>query len=259
MSDSIRTTNRFFDMEAIRIWILFLFEVTEFAVAKCQKKLVIDRGDSRSQPCRSFRFLLLGPGPHLAFEDYLTSLHLDGDVFGVDFCTANQRILDLLLQVSGRGERLYDNQIAYTLDTLEPAYDALNFLLLVLPYHCALERYPAVFDRHLNLFGRDTGIPLKRVSRGRCDVGIRTLANYAHCNIVDYGNHSVHVMGIFLSSPLLQEATHCSRKREHTIFDRNADFSAWDATVPTQFGEYVCLNLSIRTSQSRGCHVNPPD
>jgi hypothetical protein len=160
--------------------------------------LVIDRGDSRSQPCRSFRLLLLGPGPHLAFENCLTSLHLDGGVVGVDFCTANQRILDLLLQVSGRGERLYDNQTAYTLDTPEPACDAFDFLLLLMPYNFALERYPARFDRHLTLFGRNTGIPLKRLYRGRCDVGIRTLAYYAHCNIVGYGNHSVHVMGIFL-------------------------------------------------------------
>jgi hypothetical protein len=44
-----------------------------------------------------------------------------------------------------------------------------------------------------------------------------------------------------------------------SIFDRNADFSAWDFTVTAHFGEYVSLNLSIRTSKSRCCHVNPPD
>ena len=74
----------------------------EEALEKGDLDLVIDRRDPGGEPRCSFSLLLLGPGAHLALENCLASLHLNGDVVCVDRRGANQRILDLLLQISGR-------------------------------------------------------------------------------------------------------------------------------------------------------------
>src|SRR3984893_7660675 len=225
---------------------------------KADRDLVIDRGDPRSEPRCSFSFLLFGPRAHLALENRFASLHFNGDVFCVDLCGATQRILDLLLQVGGRGGRFHGNQVAYTRDAPESPYSAFSFILLVLPLHLTLECQPAFVHRHLNLVSRNIHIPLQRLYRGSRNVSICTLSNSTYLYIVGYGDNSGHTMGSLLGPPLLQVSVHCSCKSNDPVFDDHTDFIGLDALVPAQFGEHVCLNLLICTSRCCGCHRKLP-
>jgi hypothetical protein len=61
-------------------------------------------------------------------------------------------------------------------------------------------------------------------------------------------------MSRLFGSPLIQVRVHGSCKRDDAVFDGYTNVFCRGAKIPAQFGEYVGLNLLIRTSKRGGCH-----
>jgi hypothetical protein len=77
------------------------------------------------------------------------------DAVGIDFGVALEGLLDLLLDLGGRGAQLDLDQIADALDALDPAHCGLGRAALVLPLHLAFESHPAVLDDDLDVLRGD--------------------------------------------------------------------------------------------------------
>src|SRR5882757_1759829 len=79
---------------------------------------VVDLGDAGRLPCGALGLLALGPGPHLAAEDDLAAVGLDGDLVRFELGAALERLLDLALDLRRRDPRLDVDEVADALYAL---------------------------------------------------------------------------------------------------------------------------------------------
>src|SRR5258707_2938277 len=105
---------------------------------------VFNIGDTRRGPDGVLRCLFLHIGTDRPTEDDLAALHFDRDTPGVRLCIADERFLDLLLQVGGRHTRPDHNEIGDAFDHGQALNGTLCVSLLEGVVNLALERYPAV-------------------------------------------------------------------------------------------------------------------
>ena len=148
---------------------------------------------------------------------------------------AHQRLLDLLLELRRRQAGLDDDRVGHALDARQPADDALGVLLLVLPLDLALERHPALGDRHVELVDGQEGVPLQRPDGGRRDVGVGALgrAGQPDLDVVGHGLHAADPVGGLLGRPALGVGVDPSRERDDAVLDGHADLVGLDARAPT--------------------------
>src|SRR5258708_17340877 len=83
---------------------------------------IIDLADTWRRPGGILRRLLLRIGPRRPPQDDLAALHLDRDIPGIGLGIADERSLDLLLQVAWRQARLDRDEIGHAFDPCEALY-----------------------------------------------------------------------------------------------------------------------------------------
>ena len=77
---------------------------------------VLNLGDTRSGPGSILRRLFLRIGSHRPAQDDSATLHLNRDIPGIGFRIADERSLDLLLQIRGQHTRLDHHEIGDAFD-----------------------------------------------------------------------------------------------------------------------------------------------
>src|SRR5260370_31189160 len=98
------------------------------------------------------------------------------------------------------------DEIRHSFDTGYAPCSTLCINLLEVVVELALERYPALADRHIYFVSRNSSIPLKSVDHGsgKVSIGAFGKAGQAHFDIIGYCLDTGNAMSGFLGSDLFQ-------------------------------------------------------
>src|SRR2546430_2112718 len=112
-----------------------------------------------------------------------------------------------------------------------------SIYLLEVVVDLALERYPALADRHVHFVSWNSCVPLEGIdhSSGKVDVGAFSRAGQAYLNVVGYCLDVRNAVSGFLSSDLFQIRIDPASQSDDPILDRDTDFVRLDARIPLQF------------------------
>src|SRR6266446_3213665 len=138
---------------------------------------VLNLSDTWRRPAGGIlRRLFLRRGSHRPPQDDLAALRFDRDIPGIGLRIAEERALDLLLEVRWQHKRLVDpDEIGDAFDPCMAPYDAFCVSHLEDMFDLALERHPALADRYVHFASRNRCIPRQRVKDGSGKDGVAAL------------------------------------------------------------------------------------
>src|SRR5260221_1322429 len=137
--------------------------------------------------------------------------------------------------------------------TLFPYTTLFRSSLLEAVVDLALERYPALADRHVHFASRNRCVPPQHAQHGSDKVGIGAFgrAGQAHLDVIGDRLDATHAMSGLLGSDFFQIRIDSAVQRDDAILDHDPDFIGPHAAIPLQFFPDIGLDLSISTAASR--------
>src|SRR5258708_9316509 len=125
--------------------------------------------------------------------------------------------------------------------------------LLKAIFDIALERHPALADRHVQFASRNSGIPSEGIEDGFGQVGVGAFSRawQTHLDVVGDRFDARHAMSRILRRQLFQIRIDPSSHSDDALLDSYPDFIRSDTHIPLQFIQDVSLDIFITTYANR--------
>src|SRR5258708_2041035 len=216
---------------------------------------VVHLSNPRGGTGRFLRCFFLRVGTDRSPQDDLAALHLDRDPTGIRLRIAHQRLLDLRLQILWYRLRLDREKIADSSDAGEAFYSWFGISLLEVMIDLALQRHPALTDRHINFASWNSCIPPQGVEHSSGEIGIGAFckAGQAHLDIVSYRQDAKNAVRSLLRCGLFQVRIDPTRQGNDAIFDHYPHFVGLHVCIPLQLFQHISLSIYIRIETH--CHM----
>src|SRR5260221_3397396 len=214
---------------------------------------VLNVRDTWRRPRGLLRRFFLRIGTYRPPQDDLVPLYFNRDTLGICLRIADERLPDVLLQVTWQRMRPDCDEIGDAFDSCQALYDTFGISLLKAEFDLAPECDPALADRHIQFASRNSGIPPEGIedSFGQVGVGAFGRAGQSHLDVVGNRLDATHAVCGILRRQLFQIRIDPASQHDNTILDCYTDFVDLHMRIPLQFIQDVSLDIFISTDANR--------